>query len=117
MVMDMVDAVTPMWRARSKRAGGFVVVQVVEDAGLIGAEDGVGGFVADMAFVAGEVDLGVAAEDRFRPRGSCSGSIYKLIGQIKLKTGKKQGGSPALPRPRMRVGREAYPTTTALPGS
>jgi hypothetical protein len=43
--------------------GGFDVVEVIEDAGLVGADDGLGGCVANVASVAGEVDLGVAAED------------------------------------------------------
>jgi hypothetical protein len=43
--------------------GGFGVVKMIEDAGLVAAEVLMRLGVADVAFVAGEVDLGIAAED------------------------------------------------------
>jgi hypothetical protein len=41
---------------------GLNVVEVVEDAGLVGAEDRLGGLVPYVPLVAGEIDLGIAAE-------------------------------------------------------
>jgi hypothetical protein len=45
--------------------GGFDVVEMVEDGGLTGGEDGLRSFVADVAAVGGEVDLRVRVEDGF----------------------------------------------------
>jgi hypothetical protein len=41
----------------------FDIVEVIENAGLVSADYGVGLFVADVAAVASEVDLRIAAKD------------------------------------------------------
>jgi len=44
--------------------GGLYVVEMIENAGLVTAKDGLRLFVAYVPLVAGEVDLGIAAKNR-----------------------------------------------------
>ena len=48
----------------------------------MGADDGLGGRIADVAFVAGEIDLRIASQDDF-DLGAHDGSISQLIWFVK----------------------------------
>src|SRR3954470_3699507 len=65
-----------------EQGGGIDIVEVIEDAGLVGAEDGRRLFVADVAAVAGEIDLRVTVEDGI-DAGEHSASIGNLICFVK----------------------------------
>ena len=69
-----------------EESGGLDVVEMVEDAGLVAAEDLLSLGVADVPFVAGEVDLRVAAEDGvyFGPGHGWEYMANCLVSQIKL---------------------------------
>ena len=44
--------------------GGLYIVEMIENAGLVTAQDGLRLFVADVPLMASEVDLGIAAKNR-----------------------------------------------------